>query len=90
MKNYLPRLPNYINNLKNLGRADDAEFGNGCSDKLVDAIVAWGSEKQIQDRIEANRKAGATHVWIQPLHPDNGAHTDLKASRHRSARLCSN
>jgi len=40
MKTYVPRLPNYTNNLKNLGWAD-AEFENGCSDRLVDAIVAW-------------------------------------------------
>jgi probable F420-dependent oxidoreductase len=78
MKTYVPGLPNYINNLKNLGWAD-AEFENGCSDKLVDAIAAWGTEKQIQDRIEAHLKAGATHVCIQPLHPDNETHLDLKA-----------
>ena len=78
MKTYVPNLPNYVNNLKNLGWAD-AEFENGCSDKLVDAIVAWGTEKQIQDRIEAHLKAGATQVCIQPLHPDNDAHPDLKA-----------
>jgi alkanesulfonate monooxygenase SsuD/methylene tetrahydromethanopterin reductase-like flavin-dependent oxidoreductase (luciferase family) len=78
MKNYVPNLPNYVNNLKNLGWAD-AEFENGCSDKLVDAIVAWGTEKQIQDRIEAHLKAGATQVCIQPLHPDNDVHPDLKA-----------
>jgi len=78
MKNYVPLLPNYINNLKNLGWAD-AEFENGCSDRLVDAIVAWGTEKQIQDRIEAHLKAGATQVCIQPLHPHNDAQPDLKA-----------
>jgi alkanesulfonate monooxygenase SsuD/methylene tetrahydromethanopterin reductase-like flavin-dependent oxidoreductase (luciferase family) len=78
MKNYVPWLPSYLNNLKNLGWAD-VEFENGCSDKLVDAIVAWRSEKQIEDRIEAHLKAGATHVCIQPLHPDNDAHPDLKA-----------
>ena len=47
--------------------------------KLVDAIVAWGTEKQIQDRIEEHLKAGATQVCIQPLHPDNDAHPDLNA-----------
>ena len=56
MKTYVQQLPNYVNNLKNLGWAD-AEFENGCRDKLVDAIVAWGTEKPIQDRIEAHLKA---------------------------------
>jgi len=34
---------------------------------------------QIQDLIEAHLKAGATRVCIQPLHPDNETHLDLKA-----------
>src|ERR1700752_60726 len=43
MSNYVPRLPNYTNNLKALGW-QDGEFADGCSDRLVDAIVAWGNE----------------------------------------------
>jgi len=78
MKTYVPRLPNYTGNLKALGWAD-AEFENGCSDRLVDAIVAWGTEDKIRDRIEAHLKAGATHVCILPLHPDNETHPDLRA-----------
>ncbi len=78
MKTYVPRLPNYTNNLKNLGWAD-AEFENGCSDRLVDAIVAWGTETQIQDRIQAHLKAGATHVCIQPLRTDMAPLPDERA-----------
>ena len=37
MKTYVPRLPNYTNNLRRLGWKDD-EFKDGCSDRLVDAI----------------------------------------------------
>ncbi len=70
MKTYVPRLPNYTKNLKNLGWKDE-EFENGCSDALVDAIVAWGSEEKIQDRIDAHLKAGATHVCILPVRADN-------------------
>ena len=69
MKTYVPRLPNYTNNLKALGWADK-EFENGCSDRLVDAIVAWGTEEKIRDRIDAHLKAGATHVCILPLKSD--------------------
>ena len=78
MKTYVPRLPNYTNNLKNLGWAD-AEFENGCSDRLVDAIVAWGTETQINDRIQAHLKAGATHVCIQPLRTDMAPLPDERA-----------
>ncbi|HEY2663719.1 MAG TPA: TIGR03620 family F420-dependent LLM class oxidoreductase [Candidatus Binataceae bacterium] len=79
MKTYVPRLPNYTNNLKNLGWAD-AEFENGCSDKLVDAIVAWGTETQIRNRIDAHLKAGANHVCILPLRADDAQLPDERAT----------
>lgn len=78
MKTYVPRLPNYTNNLKALGWADK-EFENGCSDKLVDAIVAWGTEDKIRERIDAHLKAGATHVCILPIRSDNALLPDPKA-----------
>jgi probable F420-dependent oxidoreductase len=62
-------LPNYRNNLKWLG-FDDDEFANGGSDRLVDAIVAWGDEKVIGDRIQAHLDAGANHVCIQTFRAD--------------------
>ncbi len=77
MKTYVPRLPNYTNNLKLLGW-DDKEFENGCSDKLVDAIVAWGTEDKIRDRIDAHLKAGASHVCILPLRADGAPLPDLR------------
>ena len=77
MKTYVPRLPNYTNNLKALGWHDE-DFQNGCSDALVDAIVAWGSEQKIHDRIEAHLKAGATHVCILPIRADDESLPDLR------------
>lgn len=62
-------LPNYRNNLKELG-FEDADFDNGGSDKLVDAIVAWGDEAAIRQRIQAHWDAGANHVCIQPFTND--------------------
>jgi len=62
-------LPNYQNNLKWLGY-DESDFGGGISDRLVDAIVAWGDEGAIRKRIQEHFDAGADHVCIQPLHPD--------------------
>jgi probable F420-dependent oxidoreductase len=62
-------LPNYQNNLKWLG-FDDGDFQDGGSDRLVDAIVAWGDEKAIQQRIQQHWDAGADHVCIQPLRAD--------------------
>ncbi len=76
--NYVPRLPNYTNNLRALGWKD-AEFENGGSDRLVDAIVAWGNEARIRERIDAHFKAGATHVCIQAIRVDGEPGPDLRA-----------
>jgi len=63
MKTYVPRLPNYRNNLLELGYTE-ADFANGCSDRLVDDIVAWGDVATIKTRIQAHYDAGADHVCI--------------------------
>jgi probable F420-dependent oxidoreductase len=63
MKTYLA-LPNYTNNLRRLGWDDDDLSGEG-SDRLVDAIVAWGSLEQIKARVQAHLDAGANHVCVQ-------------------------
>ena len=68
MKTYT-RLPNYANMLKALGFSD-ADFADGGSDRLVDAVVAWGSEDKLRERIAAHHRAGATHVCILPLRTD--------------------
>lgn len=62
-------LPNYVNNLKRLGFAA-ADIANGGSDRLVDAIVAWGDVDAIVRRVSAHRDAGADHVGVQVLDPD--------------------
>jgi len=61
-------LPNYRSNLERFGYTDE-DFAAGGSDRLVDAVVAWGDEKAIESRIRAHHDAGADHVCIQPLHP---------------------
>ncbi len=58
--------PNYVNNFRRLG-FDEDDFANGGSDSLVDAMVAWGDESTIRDRIDLHRAAGADHVCIQVL-----------------------
>jgi probable F420-dependent oxidoreductase len=65
MKVYL-RAPNYCNNLVRLGFTDD-DLADGGSDRLVDAIVAWGSEEKIAERVAAHHAAGADHVCVQVL-----------------------
>ncbi|MDP4501509.1 LLM class F420-dependent oxidoreductase [Nonomuraea turcica] len=66
---YYLTLPNYLNNLRTLGFTD-ADFADGGSDRLADAIVAWGDADAVVKRIRAHLDAGADHVAIQPLSPD--------------------
>jgi probable F420-dependent oxidoreductase len=68
MKRYLD-LDNYTNNLRRLGWSD-ADIGNGGSDTLVDAIVAWGDEHAVKARADAHRRNGADHVCLQLLGDD--------------------
>jgi 2-methylisocitrate lyase-like PEP mutase family enzyme len=55
--------------LRRLG-FDDADLVNGGSDRLVDAIVAWGDMTAVIDRVRAHQSAGANHVCIQVLPAD--------------------
>jgi probable F420-dependent oxidoreductase len=71
MKRYLD-LDNYANNLRRLGWTD-ADLGDGGSDKLVDAIVAWGGAHAIKARIDEHKKRGADHVCLQVLRADPAA-----------------
>ena len=59
-------LPNYANNFLRLG-FDEADLQNGGSDRLIDAIIAWGDLYAIRNRIRAHQFAGADHVCIQVL-----------------------
>jgi probable F420-dependent oxidoreductase len=62
-------LPNYTNNLRSLGFGDD-DLRDGGSNRLVDAIVAWGDVDAIVARVRAHHAAGADHVCIQVLPAD--------------------
>jgi len=60
---------NYRNNLLRLGFAMP-DFTGGGSDRLVDAMIAWGDAASIRRRIDEHWAAGADHVCIQALNPD--------------------
>jgi probable F420-dependent oxidoreductase len=67
-RRYLP-LANYTNNLRLFGYDDD-DFADNGSDRLVDAIVAWGDLQTVVTRIEQQWAAGADHVCIQVITDD--------------------
>jgi probable F420-dependent oxidoreductase len=78
-------LPNYTNNFLRLGFSE-ADFQNGGSDRLIDAIIAWGNLDQILSRVRAHLAAGADHVCIQVLTKDPKS-LPLREWRELSAAL---
>jgi probable F420-dependent oxidoreductase len=67
LRGYLT-LPNYANNLLRSGfSADDLQQ---VSDRLLDAIIAWGDEEAVLRRIAEHQTAGADHVCVQVLTAD--------------------
>jgi len=67
-------LPNYLNSWRRLGFSE--EDISGVSDRLVDALFAWGDVEAIRDRVQAHFDAGADHVCLQvitgPIRGDTG------------------
>jgi probable F420-dependent oxidoreductase len=66
------RLENYRRNWRLFG-FDEADLADGGSDRLVDALVAWGDEARIRKHIDEHYQAGATHVLIYPARTDGNA-----------------
>jgi probable F420-dependent oxidoreductase len=64
------RLPNYTNNLKRFGFTEDEITKQ--EDRLVDAIVAWGSLDTVVAAVKGHLDAGADHVCIQVLTEKTG------------------
>ncbi len=58
-------LPNYANNLMRLGFTE--EELTAATDRVVDAIVVWGTVDTIAARVRDHLDAGASHVCVQVL-----------------------
>ncbi len=59
-------LANYLNNWRRLGFTDD-DIARPGSDRLVDALVAYGTTDAIAARLNEHLDAGADHVAVQVL-----------------------
>ncbi len=70
-------LPNYVNNWRRLGFTE--EDVTSPTDRLVDALFAWGTPAQIGERVNAHIAAGADHVALQVI--QNEKVGDLGAAR---------
>jgi probable F420-dependent oxidoreductase len=78
------QLPNYVRNLRRLGFGDSDLTGYG-SDRLVDALVAYGDEAAIASRLQAHYDAGADHVCVHVVGPGDGNETLPLAAWRRLA-----
>ena len=65
-------LPNYVRAWERAG-FEPGDLADGGSDRLVDAVVAWGSPDMIAERVDAHLEAGADHVCLQVLDRDPNA-----------------
>jgi len=69
-------LPNYRNNWKRLGFTEDEIESR--DPRFLDAVMAWGDEAAIAERIQAHYDAGASHVCIQPVNPADRSQPDWR------------
>ncbi|EKF23214.1 putative F420-dependent oxidoreductase family protein [Mycolicibacterium hassiacum DSM 44199] len=67
LRSYLA-LPNYANNMLRMGFTP--EDVSTVSDRLFDALIAWGDEETVLRRVNEHLQAGADHVCVQVLTAD--------------------
>jgi probable F420-dependent oxidoreductase len=84
LRGYLA-LPNYANNLRRLGFTEDDL--SSVSDRLFDALIAWGDEQAVRQRVDEHLAAGANHVCIQLVQPDRDA-IPIEDLRRLATALC--
>jgi probable F420-dependent oxidoreductase len=77
MKHYL-QLPNYVAHWRRLGFGD-ADLTGLPSDRLIDAMIAWGDEDAVLERVRQHLDAGADHVCIQAISPTGDTLVDQDA-----------
>ncbi|RLP99422.1 TIGR03620 family F420-dependent LLM class oxidoreductase [Micromonospora sp. CV4] len=74
--------PTYRANLARLGFTED-DLVPGGSDRLIDAVVAWGDLDAVATRIREHLDAGADHVALHVLRPDGPDRTALPLAEWR-------
>ena len=72
-------LPAYHRVWSSLGFGE-ADWSNGGSDRLVDAICAWGDPETIKNKLQNYLDAGATQLVIYPCNPGENYKPDSALS----------
>ena len=76
-----PRMPFYQRMLRDAGFPEASN--GGWSDLMIDAVVFWGDETRVAERIKEMFSFGATEVLASPI----GVGEDQGGSIHRTTRL---
>ncbi|MFI6375753.1 LLM class F420-dependent oxidoreductase [Streptomyces sp. NPDC050546] len=79
-------LPNYTNNFLRHGFTED-DLRDGGSDRLIDALFAWGDETAIRAKIDSFFEAGADHLALQLIDDSPKDTLPRKAWRDLAALL---
>lgn len=79
-------LPNYTNNLRRFGWTDE-DFAGGGSDRLIDALIPWGTVEKVAAGLEKHYQAGADEVAIQVLNGGDATTFPADAFRALAAAL---
>jgi len=72
------KAPNYRNNWLRLGFTE-ADFNDGGSQRILDAMVMWGDARTLKKKLQAYFDEGADQLVIQPLRPDGAPGPDWAA-----------
>ena len=75
---YMSQLP-YQKIWSSLGY-EESDWTNGGSDRLIDAICAWGDADMIREKLQPFADAGATQVVIYPCNKDEDYDSDSPMS----------
>jgi probable F420-dependent oxidoreductase len=78
-------LPNYVTTWLRLG-FDESDIAGRGSDRLVDALYAFGTDDKIRARVDEHRAAGADHVCVRVVtgSPMTGRDEPLPRTEWRS------
>ncbi len=71
-------LANYRNALLTCGYTEQ-DFEDGGSDALIDQLLGWGDEQRIREHVQAHLDAGASHVCVQAINPEDPQRPCLRA-----------
>jgi probable F420-dependent oxidoreductase len=60
----------------------EADWSDGGSDRLIDAICAWGDAATLRAKLARFAEAGASHIVLYPCNPDENYRADSAMSTH--------